>query len=365
MSLVLSFFLLVFPLSSSFFIDSRIFQSLKTGKWIKLINGASNHDVELIRSLSLVYSLAGVDCIDIACDFATLNAAFDGISAAKRINSRIHPYLMISVSDDKDVHFRKVRFNPFLCPSDCPRPCERVCPASAIPPLSADSPTATGVIEAKCYGCGRCIQTCPLHLIEEYPFQPTNDLIKDLLRTGLIDAIEIHTSFGHEAAFEELWNEIGDDVIKNNLKILSISFPDLGTNHTIPFLLSLQSILQKSYPNWQQLPLLQIFQADGKPMTGDLGKGTILPSMRLANHLLENLPQSDHPQPLIDFTNGKQFIQLSGGVNLFSVEQSIQTNLRDKPGECVSYSTFLSLFFSTERRFFFFCLFRIWRIWFR
>ncbi|CAI7868625.1 unnamed protein product, partial [Closterium sp. NIES-54] len=75
-------------------------------------------------------------------------------------------------------------FDASLCPTTCPRPCERVCPAAAIRflPAAADagltaaqasmagsssssSSSSDGVIAERCYGCGRCIPVCPLGLI--------------------------------------------------------------------------------------------------------------------------------------------------------------------------------------------------------
>ncbi|KAD5802940.1 hypothetical protein E3N88_14300 [Mikania micrantha] len=60
-------------------------KSLQNGNWVKLICGASFEDVVDIRNLSLVYTLAGVDCIDCAADVAVVNAVNEGIIAANTI----------------------------------------------------------------------------------------------------------------------------------------------------------------------------------------------------------------------------------------------------------------------------------------
>jgi len=67
-------------------IDKPI-QSLLDGNWVKFICGASNQDLPLIRNLCYIYTLAGVDCIDISADLAVITIACDGINAA--INSSV------------------------------------------------------------------------------------------------------------------------------------------------------------------------------------------------------------------------------------------------------------------------------------
>ncbi|KAM0984771.1 hypothetical protein ACFX2I_012051 [Malus domestica] len=57
-------------------------KSLENGKWVKLICGASFEDVVDIRNRSLVYTLAGVDCIDCAADVSVVSAVNEGIDAA-------------------------------------------------------------------------------------------------------------------------------------------------------------------------------------------------------------------------------------------------------------------------------------------
>ena len=140
--------------------EFELFKKNKKGldKWVKLICGASNEDIVAIEDLCAVYSAAGVDYIDVAADPSIVEAARNGIKWAKEVCGA-SPGLMISISDGKDIHFRKAKFDPLKCPSTCSRPCEKICPTSAI--------DYSGVKEDKCYGCGRCIKSCPLNLITE------------------------------------------------------------------------------------------------------------------------------------------------------------------------------------------------------
>lgn len=48
-----------------------------------------------------------VDCIDCAADGAVVNAVNEGIDAARAILPVRRPWVMISVNDDEDLHFRK------------------------------------------------------------------------------------------------------------------------------------------------------------------------------------------------------------------------------------------------------------------
>lgn len=259
-------------------------QSLEEGHWFKLICGASYQDLPTIRSLSLAYTLAGADCIDVAADPAVITAAREGIAAAQSRPDK--PWLMVSLNDGEDPHFRKAEFNPELCPSDCPRPCESVCPASAI--------NHQGVIVARCYGCGRCLPICPQQMIVARSYVSTPTAVTFLLQEMDIDAVEIHTQVGHLEDFKRLW--IAIQPLKERLKLIAIScqdHPDL-----IDYLTAL-------YETISPLSCPLIWQTDGRPMSGDIGKGTTHPAIKMAQKVLK----SELPG----------YVQLAGGTNHHTV----------------------------------------------
>lgn len=59
----------------------------------------------VIGSCFCVYIV--VDCIDCAADGSVVNAVNEGINAARSILPIRRPWVMISVNDDEDLHFRK------------------------------------------------------------------------------------------------------------------------------------------------------------------------------------------------------------------------------------------------------------------
>ncbi|KAF5824136.1 putative iron-sulfur binding protein LdpA [Helianthus annuus] len=276
--------------------------SLQKGNWVKLICGASFEDVADIRNLSLVYTLAGVDCIDCAADAAVVNAVNEGIDAATAIFPIRRPWVMISVNDDQDLHFRKAEFHPDDCPIDCSRPCEIICPANAI--------SNQGVTTERCYGCGRCFPVCPYDKIKAISYVRDAAATSKLLERDNVDALEIHTNGRQTSSFKELWNGLGDSV--SHLSLVAVSLPCVGDS-TVSMMNKLYSILENN------LCCLNLWQLDGRPMSGDIGRGATRESIAFAQRLA--------------FTKEKPpgFLQLAGGTNAHTVDGLRKLNLFQMP----------------------------------
>jgi Fe-S-cluster-containing hydrogenase component 2 len=297
----------------------------------------------------LAYTLAGADCIDVAADPAVIAAAKEAIEVASELGEvaqvrgfgfRSRPWLMVSLNDGEDPHFRKAEFNPELCPADCPRPCEKICPAQAIVFQKASDHTQrkkekegaqegsripksqpqigsrqiaqreshsiadiqqpksdqhfSGVIDQQCYGCGRCLPVCPSELIYTRSYVSAPEAIAPLILRSGVDALEIHTQVGHFADFQRLWNAIAPWVEK--LKLLAISCPD--DDGLIEYLWSLYELITP-------LPCALVWQTDGRPMSGDIGAGATRAAVKLSDKVIAaGLPG---------------YVQLAGGTNNHTV----------------------------------------------
>ncbi len=274
--------------------------ALAQGRWVKLIGGASNQDLAAIEDLCGIYALAGVHCVDVAADEAVVAAARRGIAwARERVPNRrwVAPWLMVSLSDGADPHFRKAWFDPSRCPADCPRPCARVCPALAIAQVG-------GVRDSRCYGCGRCLPACPHGLIEERAQLLAPAGVAPLLARLRPDAVELHTGCGRADAFAgRLEQVVAAGVPLRRLAVSCGLEAGAGSGERQPAATPARLVQEL----WERFALLRrhglrpLWQLDGRPMSGDVGRGTARAAVRLLLAVRRTAP----PGPL----------QLAGGTN--------------------------------------------------
>ena len=279
-------------------------QALALGQFVKIIAGASNHDLASIEDLVGIYALAGVHCVDVAADEAVVAAARRGLNWARDhcLPGAPLPWLMISISDGVDPHFRKAWFDANDCPANCSRPCEQICPANAIPTVTD---TSQGILSERCYGCGRCLPACPLGLIEERHHSLPAQQLATLLAALRPDAIEIHTCIGRAKAFAERLDQVAASGI--GLRRLAVSCGLLTRTHGNFKSAKNFNVEKLATEMWTRFALLSragflpLWQLDGRPMSGDVGSGTA----RAAVRLFEAVHRLAPPGPM----------QLAGGTN--------------------------------------------------
>lgn len=330
----------------------RPLESLYRGNWFKLICGASFQHLPAIHNLALAYTLAGADCIDVSADPVVVASTQEAIALAvqnwgteakRRGYPDVHlPWLMVSLNDGEDPHFRKAQFDPRHCPPDCPRPCEGICPTGAIQldpgcqdrqawhphhpqlysqpqdPAQASvaqsgfepqsSSTPQGVIESRCYGCGRCLPVCPIQHITTRSYISTPAAIAPLVLQG-VDAVEIHTQVGRLVDFRRLWSAIAP--YTDQLKLVAISCPD--GEGMVDYLWAL-------YEQITPLPCPVIWQTDGRSMSGDIGDGTTHAAIKLGQTVLTSGPPG--------------YVQLAGGTNRYTVTKLKTLGLINSSPHC-------------------------------
>ncbi|HIK43719.1 MAG TPA: hypothetical protein IGR64_02410, partial [Leptolyngbyaceae cyanobacterium M65_K2018_010] len=118
--------------------------------------------------------------------------------------------------------------------------------------------------------------------------------------------VEIHTQAGRQTEVADLWQRL--QPWRSQLKLISISCPDHP--QVVAYLRDLYAIMTPL-----DIPL--IWQTDGRPMSGDLGKGTTHATIRLAEKILKaGLPG---------------YVQVAGGTNAYTVSKLRRLGLLREP----------------------------------
>lgn len=127
----------------------------------KVISGLGSRDVERVRRLAALYSLAGADWLDVAMEPEVVAAAVEGIAWAEAQGGRrLATRIMVSCGLDSDPHIGSALLDVSVCAT---------CSACVIADLKACASRPLEVRAPECPSCQACIGACPYGAIRTTP----------------------------------------------------------------------------------------------------------------------------------------------------------------------------------------------------
>ncbi len=271
-------------------VQGKIKQALERGEFFKFICAVGNEDMELVKRLAMIYTLAGAHVIDVAADPDMIQGVIEGRDKAHQMAlpnvDPDLPALMISVGLKDDPHTRKVYVKKETC-SQCGQ-CLSVCLHQCLKLIGGK----LHIEEKRCIGCGRCAEVCPENVLD-YIHRETDiaGVLESVLPLG-IDMVELHASTSDTAKIEEKWRIVSETVPQDMFVSCSI-----GSGYVSP-----RELAQQIQMIFRITGKRTIIQADGLPMGGGAeGKPISLQAVATADIILrEGLPV---------------YVQASGGTN--------------------------------------------------
>lgn len=259
---------------------------LEQKKCFKLVCGAGNEDIEEIKKLVTIYSLAGCRFFDVSANFEVVKATKE---ALKKVNKDKDCYICVSVGIEGDPHITKASINQDLC-IKC-EACLKICPHNAI--IKEDSIKINTI---RCIGCSQCLKHCKHKAITMYSqLQDYNEILPKIIELG-IDCIEFHAISTDDNDVIQKWTLLNK--LYNGLLCISLDRSELGDKNLIKRVKKMLEFRK---------PFSTIIQADGIAMSGNNDElGTTLQAIATAQ-LFEN-------------SNLPAYIMMSGGTNTKSTE---------------------------------------------
>ena len=289
---------------------------LKSAKFFKLVCGAGNEDLEEVKALSFVYTLAGAKGMDVSANSKVVKSCVEGInlaisflSEAEKINF-IKPFITVSVGMPGDHHVRKAFIN-----NDCIscNLCIPACPTDAIP-------NNLIVTDNKCIGCGDCSAVCPVDVISySHNEKELKQILPACLAAGA-EQIELHAAVKEDETIIKEWKLINEINREGHVSMC------LDRLHLSDF--SLEERIKKAKDvSGERL----IIQADGYPMSGGEDDfNTTLQAVAIADVINKRFNKK------IDRKNNKNVyknkneinILISGGTNSLTASLAKQNDVR-------------------------------------
>jgi len=293
-------------------------------KYFKMICGAGNENLEEVKRLTMIYTLAGAKGLDISATPEVVKSCVEGIDRAfdvsdsLGINLKTRPYIMVSVGMPGDHHVRKAFIDPDTC-IKCGLCVAPVCPTEAIEPIEVGKEVAY-VIEEKCIGCGDCSAICPKPDIISYTHDEKGleEVLPKCIELGA-ENIELHAAIAEDEYIMKEW-EIVNNANPNGHNSMCLDRLHLGN-----FALEKRIGFAK-YIMGDRL----IIQADGYPMSGgEDNYSTTLQAISTADVVNKafNMRLNKRTNQLDYIKKRKVNILMSGGTNSLTSTLAKQCNV--------------------------------------
>lgn len=274
---------------------------LAEGKYFKLVCGAGNENVDEVRKLAMIYTLAGANGFDVSAVPAIVRSCVAGIEKAYSLSGALgrsipdRPFITVSVGMPGDHHVRKAYITESCV--DCGK-CIPVCPTDAIP-------SSYKIIRELCIGCGNCEAVCPPKVSAvsyEHNGRELQSILPDCLDAGA-ENIELHAAVADNEAIMEEWAIVAESQ-PNNFISMCLDRYHLSNVHLIDRIRQAKKIAGERL----------LIQADGVPMSGGSDDyNTTLQAIAIADLIQKDLISRER-----DFKNLP--VLLSGGTNSFTGE---------------------------------------------
>lgn len=242
-------------------------------RYFKTVCGAGNEDPEDVQRLTLVYALAGANCIDVSANVEVVKSAVSGLKKAEELASQLgkkmrsRPFINVSVGLKGDPHIRKAKIVSSIC-TEC-GDCRDSCLPEAINEEFI-------VQESKCIGCGDCAEVCAFEAIEFYDKRADLEVVLPKCLENGTETLELHTVSADDAAVLADWKLI-NSLVATNFVTMCLDRSLLSNMHLIDRIRQAYEIAGERL----------IIQADGIPMSGGSNDyGSTLQTIALA-HIIQ------------------------------------------------------------------------------
>ncbi len=220
-----------------------------------MVCGAGNEDVDEVRKLSTIYTIAGATMLDVSANVDVVNATKKGIKDAQNISPilgkeiKTKPYINVSIGLKGDPHVRKAFIDIEKC-TECGA-CITACRQVAIKDNFA-------VQEYRCIGCGDCEKTCIYNAIE-YVHKKVDfsKALPECVEEGT-ETMELHAVTVDDKSVLSDWKLL-NDMIPDNFLSMCLDRSLLSNRHLIDRIKQAYEIAGERF----------IVQADGVPMSGE------------------------------------------------------------------------------------------------